>query len=246
MTTRAATFEPTVKVAAEQVLRFHREGFLSLPSITGDDDLRTIQRLLDGLFDRFEELPPEHVIELGDVRKPGQQVIPQVLNPGVLEPELRQSRAFRNCEAIAHQLIGADAAINWDHAIYKPPHNGKETPWHQDLSYAKRQDPVAFYASFWIPLQDVSVESGCMQFVPHSHLGDLLPHHPPAPGMHVLMTDNVDATFAVSCPIPAGGCTIHQPKTLHFTGPNQTDTPRRAWIMVFGVPIAATWKGHRL
>jgi ectoine hydroxylase-related dioxygenase (phytanoyl-CoA dioxygenase family) len=242
-----STAAPPLELTDQQVRDFYREGFLALPSITGGDDLRVIQRELDALFDRFHDLPPENVLDLGDEAKHrGEQVIPQILNPGVLAPKLRASQAYHNCLAIAKRLIGPDVAINWDHAIYKPPRNGKATPWHQDLSYAKRADPIAFYASFWIPLQDTSVEMGCMQFIPHSHLGDLLPHRPPKPGMHVLQTDNIDATFAKACPLPAGGCTIHQGKTLHYTGPNNTDTPRRAWIMVFGVPVAATWKGHRL
>jgi ectoine hydroxylase-related dioxygenase (phytanoyl-CoA dioxygenase family) len=39
----------------------------------------------------------------------------------------------------------------------------------------------------------------------------------------------------VVCPLEAGGATIHLPKTLHYTGPNNTDTTRYAWIVQFGV-----------
>jgi ectoine hydroxylase-related dioxygenase (phytanoyl-CoA dioxygenase family) len=78
-----------------------------------------------------------------------------------------------------------------------------------------------------------------MQFIPYSHLGNLRPHHPMGndPLVHTLETDDVDPSKAVPCPIPAGGCTIHQPKTMHYTAPNDTDVPRRAWILFFGYPI---------
>lgn len=51
------------------------------------------------------------------------------------------------------------------------------------------------------------------------------------------MTDDVDPKGAVACPLPAGGMTIHQPKTLHYTGPNRTNTPRRAYILFFGYAV---------
>jgi ectoine hydroxylase-related dioxygenase (phytanoyl-CoA dioxygenase family) len=50
--------------------------------------------------------------------------------------------------------------------------------------------------------------------------------------VHGLVTDAVDASRAVACPIPAGGATFHHCRTLHFAGPNTTDEPRRAYILV--------------
>ena len=32
-------------------------------------------------------------------------------------------------------------------------------------------------------------------------------------------------------PLRAGGCTVHTGRTLHYTGGNRTDTPRRAYIV---------------
>jgi hypothetical protein len=40
----------------------------------------------------------------------------------------------------------------------------------------------------------------------------------------------------VACELPAGGATIHSSKTLHYTGPNVSAGPRRAYILGFGVP----------
>ena len=121
------------------------------------------------------------------------------------------------------QLLGESAVFRFDHSILKPPHNGAATPWHQDMAYGARRaaHPVQFNANFWIPLQDATIESGCMQFIPHSHLGNLLPHHPVGhdPKMHTLETDGIDDSTAARCEVKAGGCTIHHGKTLHYTRP---------------------------
>jgi hypothetical protein len=222
----------------DQMSEFYRRGFIALQQITTPQDLGVIRDLLAGLFDRFDQLPKDLAIDLGGKKShAGAQRIPQINSASTLEPRLLQTQYFKNATAVARQVLGEKSRLNFDHAIYKPPHNGKETPWHQDLAYPARVHPntIRFGMNFWMPLQDASVESGCMQFVPYSNLGNLLPHHPVGndPEVHTLETDAVDKSKAVACPVPAGGCTIHQPKTLHYTGPNQTDQWRRVWILNF-------------
>jgi ectoine hydroxylase-related dioxygenase (phytanoyl-CoA dioxygenase family) len=41
---------------------------------------------------------------------------------------------------------------------------------------------------------------------------------------------------AVACPLAPGGATVHAARTLHHTGPNTTDEPRRALILAFRAP----------
>ena len=112
---------------------------------------------------------------------------------------------------------------------------GTETPWHQDEAY---WDPTLDYESLsiWIPLQEATIANGCMQFVPGSHQQQVLTHHSinDDPRIHGLEVDAVDVSTAVACPIPAGGATIHHNRTLHYAGPNDSDVPRRAYILIFG------------
>jgi hypothetical protein len=63
----------------EQVMHFHRYGFLTLDRITTPTDLKRIQELLQGLFDRFDTLPKEMALDLGDVKThEGKQTTPQI------------------------------------------------------------------------------------------------------------------------------------------------------------------------
>ncbi|MCP4874259.1 MAG: phytanoyl-CoA dioxygenase family protein, partial [Gammaproteobacteria bacterium] len=55
-------------------------------------------------------------------------------------------------------------------------HTNKIVSWHQDLTYwglGETDDEI----TAWIALSDVSVELGCMRFIPGSHQHELLPHH---------------------------------------------------------------------
>ena len=223
-------------LAEQQGAQLHREGYLCLESFTTPDDVALIRSLIDGLYDRFEDLPKDLAYDLGDEKvHDGQQQTPQINDISRFEPRVRDTEYFKRAWSLSRQVLGDDAQPIGEHAIYKPPRNQRATPWHQDQAY---WDPGQLYhaLNFWMPLDDVTVESGCMHFVPYSHLGDLLPHHKANhnPQAHTLETDQVDPSQGKACPIPGGGVTIHFPKTLHYTGPNQADRTRRALILVFG------------
>ncbi|OLB99764.1 MAG: hypothetical protein AUH30_04280 [Candidatus Rokubacteria bacterium 13_1_40CM_68_15] len=233
-------------LTAGQIEAFWRTGFLAVERLTCQDDLGRIRRRLSTLFARFHELPGRHAFDLGDEgRHTGVQQIPEINWTIRLVPALKRTPTFRAARALAAELLGGPTEhTGFDHAILKPPHNGRATPWHQDGAYAG-PDSLATTVHFWIPLHDVSLEMGCMQFIPGSHLGPILPHHRRAhrQSAHVMEVDGVDATRAVACPLRAGGATVHLPHTLHLTGPNMTDEPRLAWILEFGlVRPRAGWR----
>ncbi len=226
----------THQLSPLQVAAFHREGYLALDCISPPEDVARIKQTLDELFARHRELPAEHAYELGSKKDRSEvPVIPQIIAPEKLAPELLDTAYYRNARAVSEQLLGADCSFQGGHAIYKPPHNQKETPWHQDQAYWK-PGIKTFSANFWMPLLDCPVENGCMWFVPRSHLGDLLPHRPAGndPNMHTLETVEADTRDAIACPLSAGGCTIHTLKTLHYAGPNNSDHLRPAYILTFG------------
>lgn len=234
---------PTLSSA--QVSRFFHQGFLALEELTTLDDLAHVRELLDGLFARFRELPPDLAFDLGNQKNhDGTQVTPQINVATRFEPRLLETQVFRNAQTVAKQLLGEQARFSFDHAIYKPPRLGKEVPWHQDLAYGRNPDHVVFNANFWVPLQEATLENGCMQFIPYSHWGNLLPHRPVGgdPKVHTLEAwPPIDSRAAVACPLKPGGATIQHGKTLHFTAPNNSDKPRRAWILNFAAPIENTW-----
>lgn len=72
--------------------------------------------------------------------------------------------------------------------LFQPAGSLVPTEWHQDESYwLDLPDKRAI--SFWVALQDVNAENGCMWFVPGSHLKELRPHRKIKPGHHSNMCD---------------------------------------------------------
>lgn len=244
MITNTTTLEPPVLSTAE-VSHFFHQGFIVVEQLATLDDLAQVQELLDGLFARFRDLPPDLAFDLGGQKNhDGTQVTPQINVATRFEPRLLETQVFRNAHAIARQILGPEAVFSFDHAIYKPPRMGKAVPWHQDLAYGRNPHHIAYNANFWIPLQEATLENGCMQFIPFSHWGNLLPHRPVGgdPKVHTLeVWPPIDSRAVVACPLKPGGATIQHGKTLHYTAPNNTDKPRRAWILNFSMHVENTW-----
>ncbi len=229
-----------IELTQDQIAFFRENGFLSIERITTDAEVEWLRGVYDRLFnDRVGEDRGGY-FDLGGPRAhAGREVLPQVLGPEKTVPELRDTLYFRTARRLAAQLLGvAEAEVGGGgHMILKPARYGRETPWHQDEAY---WDPnlIPRSLSVWLPLEPATLESGCMQFIPGSHRGDVRWHRhiDDDPSVHGLVTDHVDATGAVPCPLPVGGATFHHSRTLHYAGPNTTERARRAYILVLSAP----------
>ena len=235
-TTTAAALSPTQKE------RFWKDGFMKLEQVADLQELAAVrrvgQRLLadkagfrEGLLFDFY---PEHT-EFGEPR------LAQLHHPSMFERGLAETEIRRAAHRIAVQLLGEKARFVSDSFFFKPAHTDAVTPWHQDEAFT---DPSIEYReiNLWFPLQDVSLVNGCLQFIQGSHLGPVLPHQPIGgdPTTHGLeCIEGFDPASAVVCPLAVGGCTIHAGRTLHHAGPNESDAPRYAYALVFGLPRRA-------
>lgn len=145
---------------------------------------------------------------------------------------------------LLEELLDAPAALRETYAIYKPPHHGAATPWHQDEAYLAERPPFEL-VSVWLPLQDVNMESGCLSFIPGTHRGPLLAHHVHTRGdttpVATLLTQPKPRALAraVPCPLRAGDAAVHLLRTLHAASTNVSPHPRRAWVLDFAVPRRA-------
>jgi ectoine hydroxylase-related dioxygenase (phytanoyl-CoA dioxygenase family) len=214
-------------------------GYLVLDQIADSSEVKQIRQICQGLFDRkagFNE--GKHFDMVGTDFDGTGPKLPQILHPSIYAPELRHTRFFAKAEALAHELLGANAHFAFDHVIKKPAFDGAATPWHQDEAF---RDPTYDYEeiSIWMPLQPVNEENGCMAYIPGANPKDVLPHRSPNGNINVHGVEcyaGFDPNDAVTCPIQAGGCTVHTGRTVHGAGANHTDAPRYAYILVFDLP----------
>jgi ectoine hydroxylase-related dioxygenase (phytanoyl-CoA dioxygenase family) len=89
-----------------------------------------------------------------------------------------------------------------------------------------------------------------MWFVPRSHKMAVLEHQsinndPRIHGLELTPDQMPYVQDPVACPLPPGGCTIHYSRTLHYTGPNTSDIPRRAYILGGSAPAERRSDGRR-
>ena len=240
-----------VNPTAEEVAFFKENGFLKVERLTSDEEVAWLKQIFEHIFDPANAGNPGGPVDRSGVQIP--EVVGKLTQsffPEIQFPEILESTYRRNAKKYAAALLEVDESrlSSWGHMIRKAP-GGRAAAWHQDHAYW--QPEFDYYAlGVWLPMHDVSVEMGAMQFIPGSHKRGLLRHRQAdAPTENVLTVDEpVDFGAAVACPLKAGGCTFHHSETLHYTAPNTTNQPRLAFPMEFQltpvrreIPIKMPW-----
>jgi hypothetical protein len=203
------------RLSPRELAQFKQQGFLKIEALASSDDVLQVRRIIDRLY-------AFHQKECGS--------IDGLLSLG---PELKDTATYKSCLAIAKQILGRTTMYACDNGLYKEPHGKHGTPWHQDGAFHGRYFPNNTVA-FWIPLQDVALENGCMHYIPLRKGQILMPHRPYYPNDYrSVTTDGIDSTLEVVCPLHVGDATIHGPFTLHSAMANSTDFIRRTWLLTF-------------
>jgi hypothetical protein len=209
--------------------------------IAAPQEIAELKAIYDDLFSRRAGREEGNQFDLAGSDEDGKEAaLPQILDPVRYAPKLGEGQYLLTANEIVKQLLGPEASVAIAHAIFKPAGIGAATPWHQDEAY---WDPSLSYCSVsvWMPLQEATVENGCLWFMPGSNRWPVVPHHSIGGDVRVHGLEIEDATVIngpVACPLLPGGITIHLNRTAHFAGPNQSGTPRRALIMMGGLASA--------
>lgn len=229
----------SVSLTRDQLDFFQNQGYISLRQLTTSEEVSGLKASIEDLLKRrVGEKEGAQEDFLAGQKRDVRRTAPQIMNPVNYLPDLHKTACFRNAHAIAKQLLGENATCICDLAIVKEANFGTATPWHQDEAF---RDPSMDYheLNIWVALQDVTVKNGCLLYLPESHKNEVMEHgapnnDPTSQALECIAPFDRDA--AVACEIPAGGCTVHHSRMLHSGGPNVTDRPRMAYIMIFGTP----------
>jgi len=136
----------------------------------------------------------------------------------------------------ASQLLGNKSVRFWhDQLFYKPAKKGGVVAWHQDYSYWTRTKPIA-HLTCWCGLDDATKENGCLQYIAGSHEWGLLPKPVIAgelEGIRNFLTSEQKKKFdhPQYAEVKAGEAIFHHSLTLHGSGENKSDRPRRAFVI---------------
>ncbi|HEY3143319.1 MAG TPA: phytanoyl-CoA dioxygenase family protein [Acidimicrobiales bacterium] len=225
-----------MRLTDEQVRRFDEDGFLIVDRLIDDDTVAELRTAYDAILAKDVEAAGDSM--LGGITR-------QVMMACFAHPVFNANPALDVAVEMSQQLFGTEMTRLFDMLIYKPPGHPHPTPWHQDMAYAGQ--PVSrpgipiplSTVQFWIALDDVDEENGCMHFLPGYHTKPLMEHRvasgdPDDRARLLALVDpesQVDLARAVAAPLRPGGCTLHSYGTPHYTPPNRSlDRPRRAYI----------------
>ncbi|MEY2425545.1 MAG: hypothetical protein QOI61_1117 [Actinomycetota bacterium] len=217
----------TVKPSDEEIEFFRANGFLAVERITTDEEIAWLTRIYEYIFEGKGPLDRGGIWTDPETRGK----LTQFFNPEMRFPQILDTTYLRNAKIYAAAFLGEDVTnlTMWGHMIRKAP-GGRNVPPHQDIAF---WPPDYDYrnVNVWLPLHDCDVDMGTMQFRPRSHTNGCLPHHHyDHPSQNLLQLDNPDdLADPVPCPLTLGGCTFHDPATVHQTNPNATDRPRLAF-----------------
>ncbi len=218
-----------------QVAAFHADGFLTGIRMIDADVVADLRARLDAICQRLdEEADLLHEIEADWLARPSEVVL-HFLGAWRIDPVFHDLAFAPSLTVPAAQLLGVRKLRFWhDQVFYKPPRHPGVVPWHQDYSYWTRTGPMC-HLTVNVMLDDADDSNGCLRYVRGSHRFGLLPKVPFGAAMDTVLdalSPDVRAELEViAAPLRAGEATIHHALTLHGSGGNRTDRPRRAVVV---------------
>lgn len=209
---------------------FNQNGYIQISILVPDEEIHYLRSIYDDFLNNKYDLDGHRSDLSGDTSANKKvEKITQIMRPALIVDELLHSKTYQKVFKIAKELMGDDIEMDFDMLIDKAPGTDTMTPWHQDAAYwPKMEDKRAL--SFWIALDDVDQNNGCMMYVPYSHLEPIRPHFQPTP--NAALQCEVKDDHIVYGNLSSGDAIAHHGYTLHGALGNKTsDRHRRALII---------------
>jgi len=223
------------KLSQEQIDFFNENGFVGGIKMLDDAQIERLRNELNELtdpnspgHDLFYEF---HSNESADANT----ILFHALGAWRITPAYHDVLWNPRFVVAASQLLGNKPVRFWhDQLFYKPAKKGGVVAWHQDYSYWTRTKPLA-HLTCWCGLDDSTQQNGCLQYVPGSHRWGLLDKPELAGDLMGIMDYLTPEQQKEFKPIPvetkAGESIFHHPLTLHGSGENKSNQPRRAFVI---------------
>jgi ectoine hydroxylase-related dioxygenase (phytanoyl-CoA dioxygenase family) len=214
---------------------FSTNGFLAVTSISPSAELSEIRRVLaDLIARRVGEKEGALFDTMESSTSSDAPTSIQLTDPSNYNAWLLETEYVRNATRIAHELL-PNCFLRCNFVLLKRAKVGSGTPWHQDEAYF---DPRYEHSTltFWMPLQDVGPNDGCMIYVPGSPQMGMLEHRSLHGDTHTHSFEcaiSFNRDQCVTVPLQAGDCVIHGQRTLHCSTNNESSTDRYAYILSF-------------
>jgi len=222
-----------------------RKGYAVVRGFFGADEIAEISAALDHLYaegvahgrcfrhgNLFYNVTREH--------EGSEALVRMVQWPSYHQPVLNRVRLDMRFVALLEPLIGRDLKQIINQVHWKAPGSLGDFAWHQDCR--SRRPPSAYrnlataYVQTGLAIDAHTPGSGCMRFIPHSHLRGDLNMDCSRKSLGMAMTDDalgsvgLSESDAVDLLLEPGDLALWSPYLVHGSGKNQSDHKRRFYI----------------
>lgn len=234
----------TGSLSAEQVAEYAREGYIVLPNLLSDEDMKPAR---EAMTRKVSEIADKLVADgLISDKLESDSFETRLVNlfKGLTEQDfLKYGRSWRDRDPgyfhlmsnpkildAVESLIGGELFAN---PVYNtrpkvPGVAAGAVPWHQDKSYWPNANwnPVI---TVWIPLVDTDKVNGCLHVWPRTHKTKLIAYHADTyTGTAYTEIDIKEQAErnAVALPIKAGSAILFNDRCIHGSTPNNSNHVR--------------------
>jgi ectoine hydroxylase-related dioxygenase (phytanoyl-CoA dioxygenase family) len=217
-------------VSQNEIENFRRDGFVVVPNLLSAAELERFGAAVDravrdrGSHDR-RSLAEKSAYE---------QSFTQCINLWEDHPEVLPLTFHRRISEVAAVLIGVPVLRLWhDQALYKES-GGRYTEPHQDQPYWPMDERDTLTA--WIPFDGSTHETGCMGYVPGSHVVGLRKFvniFKADESVRILEDPKIGGVPPVYVEVPRGAVAFHHGLTVHLAKPNRSAHTRRVHTMIY-------------
>lgn len=206
----------------ELVQSYRRDGFVRVQNVLAPEEA---ERYRAAALDAAERLPATLEYET--------RTFKQLVNAWQADEVMRELTLHPRLAELARALAGTSLRLWHDQILIKEPRVAGATQFHFDSPYWPHRS-ASHWITAWVALVDVTVEKGCMTFIPESFR---------RPDVLAVDLENETALFdavpdlawepRVTLPLRAGDCTFHHGSCAHAANANRTDDPRVAHAIIY-------------
>lgn len=216
----------TQRLTDAQRRRYDSDGYVVVPDVFAPPELEVIDREIDRLL-----------------ATPGNGASGArtgwVFNVASRSDVAAQFAEDERLLALIEDVVKPGIAIHSTKLVTKLPQSPEVCHWHQDEAFYLRPDDPATHSqtrmSVWVPLQEATLENGCLWVVPGSHAWGLEPFTIVDHGacVRVLDREAYAREHGIAVPINAGAIVLFNAYTWHSSRGNVTERVRRAFIVSY-------------
>jgi ectoine hydroxylase-related dioxygenase (phytanoyl-CoA dioxygenase family) len=214
--------------------QYRTEGFMIMPGYLTNDELESVRNACDWSIEEVEQDMRSKGITKDRINVLGKKYF--ILNPRKKREELNDIVFGEKAATVCKAVIGDTAYLHNEQFVIKMTDTATSFAWHQDSGYSVFQGGAAEhlpYVTFWIALDDMSVENGTISILPFSkapsrgliehtwveEVNAMVGYHGDEPGHPV--------------EVAAGTLVAFSSFLLHRSGANTTNRPRRSYFLAY-------------